>query len=314
MTSRPPASTDSAVTPGPARRRRRPAPAAAPRSSRGTRPARRAERRTCGCSPSSSPPAWCRRCRPRPASPAWMHPVGHLVVRGGAVGTGADDDEVDASRGPRRRSPRRCRRRPRARCGRGAATPPSGRARGRSPGPASRRAPTSAGVLRIRSARRTAPAGTLLAPGIAARSRSTCSAHIRLATPTSPAGRRAGDDQRVRVLGLVPGRRSIRAAGRRGLGRGNARAAGRPANGSPRPADQAGQPLQRLARRSRSASAGPGPGVRSRARCPRSAAALLGVSVRCDRGSDDGRCHGPLWTYAGSRRATGAVWQARPAK
>ena len=59
--------------------------------------------------------------------------------------------------------------------------------------PASRSAATSAGVLRIRSRRSTVLAVVCSAAGSAARNRSTCSAHIRFASPT----RRASPSKRA---------------------------------------------------------------------------------------------------------------------
>ena len=143
---------------------------AAPRSTSTKSGGRLADDVGAGRSRSSSRSAWCRRCRPRPGRRA-RSPGRDLVVRAGAVGPGADDDEVDRARGPRRRSPRRCRGRPRARCGPAAATRPSGRARGRSPRrPRAARRPRP-GVLRIRSSRSTAAGEACSAPGSAARKR-----------------------------------------------------------------------------------------------------------------------------------------------
>ena len=230
-------------------RRRRAGPRAGPRSSRGTRRA---------ASPTDVHAGAVRAVALGVVPPmstttgvaALEHPVADLVVRAGAVGPGADDGEVDGRRGPPG-SRRRCRGRPPARCGRAAATRPSGRAPGRSPRrPRAARRPrraTCASAVR----RSTAAGQALLAPGSAAGTRSTCSAHIRLASPTAPtAGRRRPATSGVRVVGLARARRS------RSRRPGPARPAPRGAPGRARPGTARPRPAatRQVSRSSGSAS------------------------------------------------------------
>ena len=170
------------------------------------------------------------------ASPGCDHPVGHLVVRAGAVRARSRRSRSRRARAPRPGSRRRCPPPPPARSARPAATAAPGRAPGRSPRPASRSAATSAGdlahpqVAQDRAGQHLLGAGQRGA-GTAAPSAPTCGRTARPRRPRRAAWPPAHTGRRSRPTGSSPGR-----ARRPGTpGRRAARAAARPGTGRRRP-------------------------------------------------------------------------------
>ena len=202
-------------------------------------------------------------------SPSLDHPVGHLVVRAGAVRAAPDDDEVDGARAPRRGSGRRCRH-PTSRSVRpGRRSPGTAEcARGRSrrrPRPARRprRRPCACAGARSRDRR-----GPARPPGMAARSASTFSAHMWLSTATrrapgtSEATRAYGSSSSPQCRMSMPraptGLACAASTSRRG-----ATSSGIAGGGD----DEAGQALERHGVVARRGSAGRAPESRGRRRC-----------------------------------------------
>ena len=146
-------------------------------------------------------------------SPGRDDPLGRLVMGRGGVRPGADDRELRRRRGPRRRGARGPRARRPPRSGRRGARRRSGRRPGRRRAPPSVRSAISSASLTIRSrpqdGRRELERGAGQAlPGVAAGGAPGGRPRRRSASaPAWPADRLADHhgDQRMRVVGLVPG-------------------------------------------------------------------------------------------------------------